>query len=297
MVSPWRLRATSVFLIAILGNTLSAQPQPTSDCTRFSGVADGETSTQLSPSKVSFGLGPCSEACLLSSQDALAILERYPSIEDLELWSWPTEPRQTQAFVHSAGQNRHIHQLSLMGMTLDEALLASLSACAHLTRLSIDGRTVLLAESVPEGHHEWIFRALSKCQQLESIRISKHARIDGEGCEHLSTLPQLRQLTLGCTTLSPNGAAGLAKIQTLEQLELPNVELSPENIRLLSQLTRLKRLVLKISTASQADTLGKLTQLTDVTVYATRRAVANTSIARLPKLKRLQFILIDEEGL
>lgn len=263
------------------------------DCIRFAGAQTDSRLPDLKPNRVSFGLGPCSEACELSADDAVSVLRLYPSIQEVELMGWPVLPADTTAFVRAAAKLETVRHIHLIDMRLDEEVLSCLSELDGLRRLTIGGRTVRgdgKGSHMPAADETWIYRAIAKSKRLESLSISRHTRIGGEGLSHLASVRTLSHLRLEASELDDSNVSELAEISALRELELPNADLSPAGIRQLASLPHLSKLTLRGLTPEKIEALTTLSQLTDLTVVADPQTAGVDALTKLPRLQNLKIV-------
>jgi hypothetical protein len=205
-------------------------------------------------------------------------------------------PAESSALLRTVANLRTIRHVRLIDMRIDEEVLGSLSELAELRRLSIAGRTVRGTgprADMPTDDEAWIYRAIGESKRLEALSIGRHAKIGGAGLEHLAAIPTLQHLRLEAREFDEESMAGLSRVSSLRELELPNAVLEAKSLRQLTRLPRLSKLTLRAPHADRIEVLTRFPRLTELTLYADPRAADIEALRNLPQLRSLVIVAPD----
>lgn len=187
------------------------------------------------------------------------------------------------------------------GNTLDDAMLAHLAGMSALEDVSTN-----LAQFSDDGLKQWA--AFSKLRRIKFFHTSLHAKnLNGSGFAQLTSLKNLRSLTVAGCPFNDEGLAAVGKLTQLEELRTWHTYQTEAGNRHLKSLTNLKRLHLgqrlrRYDGSSNAlslsdlsiDALTELKSLDTLILDESRFSLAALSrLKSLPHLKQLQLDRID----
>ena len=158
-------------------------------CVRVSGAAQDASRLLLSPTKITIGLGPCSEVCEITVAQALEFVRKYPTAKELQLWGWPVTAAECQTLLRGIADIAHVHRVSLMGLTIDKPMLSIIADNPHVRGLALGGRSRISDSS---GDGNWVFDAIAESSHLERLEISRHTDIPCSGLSRLKQMPRLK---------------------------------------------------------------------------------------------------------
>ncbi|MEZ6136414.1 MAG: SUMF1/EgtB/PvdO family nonheme iron enzyme [Pirellulaceae bacterium] len=251
------------------------------DCVRVSGAMRDANQLLLQPTTLSFGLGPCSEACEITVNEALDILKKYPTVKELQLCGWPVATNQCQELMLGIAGMTHITQLTLLDLQIDKPTLALAARNPHLRELALGGRCRF--SEAGEEDFAWVFDSIAQLENLERLEISRHTELQCHEVARLERMLRLRHFAFD-GPVDAHCLEGIASIRSLSALELPEYDLSVSGIKYLAGLKNLQHLTCTWTDPRKPSELNDLLELQSLTIVADPRFINWEAIRSLPKV-------------
>lgn len=255
-------------------------------CVRVSGQERDANQLLLSPTTMTIGLGPCSEVCEITVEQALKLLRECPSVRELELWGWPVAITECQELMRGIASLPNVSRLSLIDLRIDETILSLVADNPQLCELALRGRC-----SFPESKREdfaWVFDAIAQSNHLERLEISRHSEIRIDEISRLRPMPRLRHFVFDGPIDKPS-VEGIARLNHLVSLELPEYDVAEYGLEDLANLKNLENLMCSWSAGERPILLRELSGLQSLTLLADPRDVDWAVISSLPKLQAVNI--------
>ncbi len=254
-------------------------------CVRVSGESRDSNHLLLSPVKMTIGLGPCSETCEITVDQALELLRKHPTVRELQLWGWPIATTESEDLMRRIASVPHVSRLSLMGLRIDKPILSLVAGNPHLRELALGGRCSFPGNS--EDNFAWIFDAIAQSIHLDRLEISRHTNIRCSEVSLLKPMPRLRHFVFDGLIDKPC-LEGIAHLRQLVSLELPKYDPAAHGVECLSGLKFLQHLTCTWSGAQQPIAWHELSALQSLTVLADPHSFDWEAVKSLPKLQAVQ---------
>ncbi len=251
-------------------------------CVRVSGEARDSNRLLLSPAKMAIGYGPCSETCEITVDQALDLLRKHPTVEELQLWGWPIATTECQHLMRGIASIPHVSRLSLLGLQIDQPILSLAARNPHLRELALGGRCSFPGSR--DNSLAWVFDAIAQSNHLERLEISRHTKIPCTELSRLKTMPRLRHFVFDGLIDKPC-LEGIGQLRHLVSLELAKYDPAEHGVDYLAELEYLQHLTCTCSDARQPIAWRKLSALQSLTILAHPRSIDWEAIKSLPKLQ------------
>jgi hypothetical protein len=274
------------------------QAQPAADflptCVRVSGEAQDSNRLLLSPTRMTLGFGPCSEVCEITVDQAIELLGKHPTVQELQLWGWPVTAAKSQDLMRGIASIPHVHRVSLMGLEIDEPMLSIIAGNPHVRELALGGRCRFSGSS--KDDLAWVFDAIAKSGHLERLEISRHTKIPCSEISRLKPMPRLKHFIFDGLIDEPC-LEGIASLRHLVSLDLPKYDPAVHGIAYLSGLKQLQHLTCTLSDVKQPIAWHELTALESLTVFADPHSVDWEAVKSLPKLRTFKLLKVETQPL
>lgn len=215
------------------------------------------------------------------SDSALAGLQKLSGLQVLLLNNVPVQGVQLGGFPNL----RHV---ALAGSRLNDAGLASLSACTKLEVLEANYTDITSAGLA-------VLKNFTGLRKLDLTATD----IDDAGTEQLKPLTALQELMLSYTRITDKGLDSLLPLTRLERLEVARTRVTDEGLKPLAKLTALKSLNLDYTKVSEKGLAGLTATLTSLRLDSA--TISDASIDTLRAQGQLRYLnlyhtLVTEKG-
>lgn len=251
---------------------------------RLETLTPDEITLRALPTNVTFGMGPCSEACELTIPLAQSVLQRYPTIQSVELWGWPIADSESRRFLEQLEKFPNVDEVSLVGLHVDAEVLSSITN-SRVKKLSLLGDLKFSELQIQNGLGG-VFAEFATSHKLQSLRIDRRTNIKLADIGLLAEAATLKHLSFD-GRIDEASLKSIRTFRSLESLSLPKCSITDQAISHLSKLPKLQRLVCGGLHPNSPERLSGFRTLKSLTILSDPKSIDLAAISELPKLIEL----------